>query len=426
MTEHFRHPHWSFNSNIYEVNVRQYSAEGTFAAFAKHLPRLRDMGVEILWFMPITPISVKDRKGTLGSYYAVQNYTEINAEFGSVKDFCELVKNAHDLGFKVIIDWVANHTGNDNIWIDQHPDFFCYDDQTKQIVHPNGWEDVAKLNFDNDNMQDAMIEAMKFWITTADIDGYRCDMAHLVTLNFWKKAKAELNKVKQDLFWLAECEEQDYHQVFDATYTWKWMHATEEFVKNNQPLERLYQVLMHYDFYFPKDAFRTYFTSNHDENSWNGTEYEKYGNAAKLFAIFSCTWKGLPMIYSGQELPNQKRLTFFDKDEINWDDDYRLHEFYKTLLNLRKSNKALSAGSNNTITNKIPTNHDDVIFAFLRTNQKDAVLVILNFSNEALHINLKNTSGIYKNVFTGEYFNSAKSLSIQVDGLGYYVFAKTE
>ena len=273
MKDNFLHPEWSYTTNIYEVNVRQYTPEGTFEAFEKHLPRLKDMGVEILWFMPITPISLKDRKGTLGSYYAVQNYTEINPEFGSMKDFKNLVYNAHSLGFKVIIDWVANHTGNDNVWIDLHPDFFAYNEETKEIIHPNGWEDVAKLNYDNKDMQDAMIDAMKFWIATTDIDGFRCDMAHLVTLDFWKKTKAELDKVKPQLFWLAECEERNYHEVFDATYTWYWMHKTEDVLKQNENVvSGFFDVLLHYNASFAQDAFRVYFTSNHDENSWNGTE----------------------------------------------------------------------------------------------------------------------------------------------------------
>jgi Glycosidases len=309
----FQHPSWSYNTNIYEVNVRQYTHEGTFEAFKKHLLQLKDMGVEVLWLMPITPISSKGRKGTLGSYYAVQNYKAVNPEFGSLQDFIELVKYSHDLGFKIIIDWVANHTGNDNVWIDEHPDFFCYEEG--QIVHPHGWEDVSKLNFDNDEMQHAMIDTMRFWIDTCDIDGFRCDMAHLVPLDFWKRARTELQKIKPDQFWLAECEEVNYHDVFDATYTWKWMHATEEFCKDKIGLDNLFSVLKNYNDSFPKDAFRIYFTSNHDENSWNGTEYEKYGDAVKALAVFSCTWNGIPMIYSGQELPNYKRLQFFDKDE---------------------------------------------------------------------------------------------------------------
>lgn len=424
MNEQLSHPEWSFNSNIYEVNIRQYTKEGTFRAFAGHLPRLRDMGVEILWFMPVTSISIKGRKGSLGSYYAIHNYTQTNPEFGSIDDFSDLVNSAHDLGFKVIIDWVANHTGNDNVWIDLHPDFYCYDNNTTQIIHPNGWEDVSKLNFDNVEMQDAMIESMKYWIMFADIDGYRCDMAHLVILDFWKKAKKELDAVKPGLFWLAECEESGYHEVFDATYTWKWMHASEEFIKNAGETVQLFDVLMQYDFYFPKEAFRTYFTSNHDENSWNGTEYEKYGSAARLFAVFSCTWNGLPMIYSGQEMPNYKRLKFFDKDNINWTGNFELHDFYKVLLQLRKRNSALRAGDAMVVTNKVQTASDDKVFAFLRSRDNNSILVILNFSSEALTIDIKNIIGKFKNVFSNDDFYMESATTLQIGGWGYYVFER--
>ena len=418
------HPDWSYSANIYEVNVRQYTHEGTFRAFEKHLPRLKDMGVEILWFIPVTPISKKDRKGTLGSYYAVQNYTAINPEFGSLKDFKHLVRRAHQHGFKIIIDWVANHTGNDNVWINEHPDFFVRE-ANNDIVHPNGWEDVSKLNYDNAGMQAAMVSAMRFWIEECEIDGFRCDMAHLVPLQFWEKAKAELEAVKTDLFWLAECEEPGYHDVFDATYTWKWMHATEDFCKGKTDLQGLFDILVEYDRSFPKEAFRVYFTSNHDENSWNGTEYEKYGEAAKLFAVFSCTWNGIPLIYSGQELPNNKRLKFFDKDEIEWS-KCALHDFYKIVLSLRQKNSALRAGDMNVVTNSITTNHDDKIFAFVRKNGNDEVLVLLNFSAESLMAEAKVTilQGMYKNVFEAEKINCSGKLSIGILPWGYKVYQK--
>ena len=420
----FAHPSWSYSTNIYEVNMRQYTVEGTFSAFQKHLPRLKDMGVEILWFMPITSISAKDRKGSLGSYYAIQNYTAINSEFGSLQNFIDLVKYAHDLGFKVIIDWVANHTGNDNIWIEKYPDFFCYD-ENGQILHPNGWEDVSKLNYDNDVMQHAIIDAMRFWIDECNIDGFRCDMAHLVPLEFWKKARIQLEKTKPNLFWLAECEEPDYHEVFDATYTWKWMHATEEFCKGKNDIEGLLHLLTEYNSSFPKNAFRVYFTSNHDENSWNGTEYEKYGDAAKAFAVFSCTWDGLPMIYSGQELPNNKRLKFFDKDVIEWEDTFALHEFYKTLLYLRKTNSALRAGDANVITHKIETN-DDRIFCFLKKNSEDQVLVAINFSPENITCRISGNilEGNFKNIFDISIINFSYQQNIEIAPWGYYVYEK--
>ncbi len=423
------HPSWSYNTNIYEVNVRQYTAEGTFKAFEKHLPRLKDMGIEVLWFMPITPISVKGRKGSLGSYYAIQNYTNINAEFGSLKDFIDIVKYAHHLGFKIIVDWVANHTGNDNVWIEEHPDFFCYD-ESKQIVHPNGWEDVSKLDYENQQMQLAMIDAMKFWVTVCDIDGFRCDMAHLVPLDFWKKTKSELHRSKEDLFWLAECEEPNYHEVFDATYTWKWMHATEEFCKRQTGLTSLREVLMEYELGFYKEAFRVYFTSNHDENSWNGTEYEKYGDAAKALAVFSCTWTGIPMIYSGQELPNNKRLHFFDKDEIEWRPECELHIFYKTLLHLRKTNTALRAAGNSVAKHKVKTNLDDKIFAFVKYNEEDAIFVILNLSSETINVQLV-FEGIdyvldvtFINVYNKEEIKISEVKNIELQAWDYRVFEK--
>ncbi|MDB5200090.1 MAG: 1,4-alpha-glucan branching protein [Chitinophagaceae bacterium] len=421
----FDHPLWSYDTNIYEVNVRQYTYEGTFNSFKEHLPRLSDMGVEVLWFMPVTPISAKGRKGNSGSYYAVQDYIAVNPEFGSLQDFVDLVKVAHTLNFKIIIDWVANHTGNDNVWIEEHPDFFCYD-ESNQIIHPNGWEDVSKLNFDNQHMHAAMIEAMKFWITTCNIDGFRCDMAHLVPLEFWEKARTVLEKYKMNLFWLAECEEVNYHEVFDATYTWKWMHATEEFYKGKVDLKNLFQVLNQYDYLFPKDAFRTYFTSNHDENSWNGTEYEKYGEAAKAFAVFSCTWNGIPMIYSGQELPNNKRLLFFDKDVIEWKQPCELNDFYKTLLHLRKTNTALRAADSNVVTYKVETSNDDKIFAFVRKNDADEVLVILNLSAENISFQILNDiiNGRFKNVFDKDVIDLSEKQHIELQPWDYLVYEK--
>jgi alpha-amylase len=420
----FQHPPWSYDTNIYEVNMRQYTQEGTFKAFKKHLPRLKDMGVEVLWFMPITPISSKGRKGTLGSYYAVQNYKAVNPEFGSLEEFIDLVKHSHQLGFKIIIDWVANHTGNDNVWVDEHPDFFCYD--ADQIVHPHGWEDVSKLDFDNEKMQDAMVDAMKFWIDTCDIDGFRCDMAHLVPLEFWKKARTELQKIKAEQFWLAECEEINYHEVFDATYTWKWMHATEEYYNKRIDLNSLFSVLQNYNDSFSKDAFRIYFTSNHDENSWNGTEYEKYGEAAKALSVFSCTWNGIPMIYSGQELPSHKRLQFFDKDEIEWKQRCEFHNFYKTLLHLRKGNTALRAADNNVFTYKIQTDNEDKIFSYLRKNINDEVLVILNLSAERTVCKIfdERVNGSFINAFEKEVISFSEEKNIELQPWSYKVYEK--
>src|SRR5690606_18443168 len=257
------HPKWSYGANIYEVNIRQYTPEGTFEAFSAHLPRLKDMGVKILWFMPVTPISEKDRLGKLGSYYAAKSYVEINPEFGTKENFEQLVKKAHEMNFKVIVDFVANHTGNDHHWITEHPEYYHF--KGEEPNHPHGWTDVSELNYDNADLRAAIIEAMKFWVKEFDVDGFRCDMAHLVPLDFWIQAKKKLSKTKE-LFWLAECEEPEYHQVFDATYTWRWMHATQEFYQKKMNLHSLLTVLYKSVTEFPSHGMRAYFTSNHDEN----------------------------------------------------------------------------------------------------------------------------------------------------------------
>ncbi len=417
------HPKWSYPANIYEVNLRQYTPEGTFEAFSRHLPRLKDMGVKILWFMPVTPISVLGRLGTLGSYYSVKNYIETNPEFGSLDDFKRLVNEAHELGFKVIIDWVANHAGNDNVWIAEHPVFFCYD-KDNLPVHPHGWSDVSQLNYENEELWIAMTDAMKFWITECDIDGYRCDMAHLVPLKFWVYAKKKLTKVKEHLFWLAECEVPEYHEVFDATYTWKWMHASEDLMHNKIDFRSLISVLYKSNTEFPANAFRAYFTSNHDENSWNGTAFEKYGEAAALMAVFSCTWNGIPLIYSGQELPNTKRLKFFEKDPIEWTGNFELHDFYKTLLLLHATNRSLRAGDTDVLTKIISDPDQEKVFAFLRKNGDSQVLTILNFSAGDVNFLVKDVCGVFRNVFSGPDLNFDNNETVYLHPWGYLVFEK--
>ena len=418
----FRPADWTLNTNLYEVNLRQYTPEGTFAAFAPHLKRLREMGVEVLWFMPITPISREGRQGTLGSYYACSDYTSTNPEFGSVADFKSLVKEAHALGFKVIIDWVANHTGLDHWWTQQHPEYYARNAQGK-FYDKHGWHDVIDLNYYNHQMRHFMIEAMKFWVNECDIDGFRCDMAHLVPLDFWRKARTELDAIRP-LFWLAETETIDYHQAFDASYTWNWMHQTEKFFKGNLNLFGLQKTLDDYRVQFPPESLRLYFTANHDENSWNGTEYEKYGDGALPLAVFSCTWEGLPLIYSGQEIANHKRLKFFDKDTIHWTGKNELHDFYKTLLQLRKSNPALKAIDSPAA--RVPTTADDHIFCFARKNGERELLVMLNFSALDLKFELRaeNIKGKYRDVFKNDIHQLPAEKHIELNAWNYLVLEK--
>lgn len=387
---------WIYQTNIYEVNLRQYTKEGTFNAFAQHLPRLKEMGVQTLWFMPVTPISQKEMKGTMGSYYACSDYTAVNPEFGTLHDFKSLVDYAHKLQMKVIIDWVANHTGWDHVWAKKHPEWYERE-ANGEFKRASGMDDIIELDFSNKEMRKAMIEAMKFWVRKCGIDGFRCDLAFWVEMDFWLEAIPKVNELKP-LFWLAEADALEfpqYMQVFDAAYAWTWMHETEKWYKEKHPLKQLVKIL---DQYENVPGLKAWFTSNHDENSWNGTEYEKYGDAAKALAVHSCTWPGIPLIYSGQELPLKKRLKFFDKDVIEWKKHCELHDFYQMLLHLQHSNPALNAKSDFF---QLHTNCDVNILAYLRKKDEHEVIVFLNLSGHPMRFNLLDgwVNGKFREVF---------------------------
>ncbi len=421
----YKRADWIVNTNIYEVNIRQYSIEGDFKTFAKSLPRLKDMGVETLWFMPIHPIGQVNRKGILGSYYSISDFKTVNPEFGADADFKELVSQAHAHGMKVIMDWVANHAAWDNVWTIDHPEYFVRDEDGN-FKSPYDWTDVIQIDHDNVEQQEAMIDAMKYWVTNFDIDGFRADLAHLTPIAFWKKARTAIEPLKPALFWLAESEEINYHEVFDATFTWEWMHSTEKFYKGQLSLDSLYNILEKYEASFPASAYRMYFTSNHDENSWNGTAHEKYGDMLSALIVFSCTWNGIPMLYSGEEMPNERRLKFFEKDAIEWNGTYSLHDMYKNLFSLRKKNTALHAADAAVSTFYIITEGGKNVMAYLRKNDADEVFVLLNLSNERAAFTIKDRliNGWYSNVFTrAESYLAADSFMI-MQPWEYLVFEK--
>lgn len=327
----FIKPDFLSRSVIYEVNIRQYTPEGTFIAFSKHLPRLKEMGIKILWLMPIHPIGKVNRKGVLGSYYSISDHFAINPEFGNEEGLQHLISEAHTLGMRVIIDWVANHVSWDNIWTKTNPDFIQQEDG--KFVSPFDWTDVLQLNHNNPNQRNEMIKAMQYWIEYFDIDGFRADLPHLVPLDFWIEARTKLDSLKKNMIWLGETEEYNYSSVFDITFTWNWMHTIETVIKQSGSVQTLRALLK--EKVLP--GYRLYFTSNHDENSWNGTEYDKYGIFAKALAVFSATFpSGVPLIYSGQEIPNFQQLPFFEKSILLWTPQPELHDFYKQLLALRE------------------------------------------------------------------------------------------
>jgi glycosidase len=412
MIDSFMQVSWANTASIYEVNIRQYTAEGTFKAFEKHLPRIKDMGIDMIWLMPITPISQLQKKGSLGSYYACSSYTKINPEFGIESDLKDLVDTAHSLGMKVIMDWVANHTGIQHEWMQENPNWFAQD-ASGNFTERNGWDDVVDLNFGNPLMRIALIDAMAYWVRQFNMDGFRCDMAHLVPLDFWVEARTKLQDSKT-LYWLAECEDIAYHSIFDTSYAWSWMHASEKVGKGEDGLHEVYTILHQYAQY-PKGASKLFFTSNHDENSWNGTEYEKYGIAAKAWAVFTLTWNGQPLIYSGQELPNHKRLAFFDKDQLLWTSETPLlHDFYKTLLTARKQFPVLANG---TIFN-LPTNNSAM--AYLKQDQGQTALVILNLSAERQQVHVAHEA------FTGKFTNLFSGLCFEFNGGSQFVLMPGE
>lgn len=428
MMNRFKPVEWAHNTNIYEVNIRQYTVAGTFNAFADELPRLKEMGVKTLWLMPVTPISQKNKKGSLGSYYACSDYTSINPEFGTLQDFKDLVKRAHELDMKLIIDWVANHTGWDHRWTTEHPEYYKKDSVTKDFQVASGMDDIIELDFSNPALRKAMIDAMQFWVTDCDIDGFRCDLAFWVELDFWKEARPQLDEVKP-LLWLGEFDELDnpeYGEAFDASYTWTWMHKAKDFYQGQIALDSLTYILTRYDD-LGDSTMRAWFTTNHDENSWNGTEFEKYGDMAKALAVFSCTWNGIPLLYTGQELPNTKRLKFFDKDTIAWTGQNALHDFYSTLLNLRTNNPALRSGDPSVQTFRIKTSDPKHVFAFLRRKGNREVLVVLNLSAERdLHFEITDpkVTGIYKNAFSGAANDFTKEKSFEMQSWEYLVYEK--
>jgi alpha-amylase len=421
-----QHPSWSYQSNIYEVNLRQYTTAGTFSAFEKSLPRLKKMGVEILWFMPITPIGLVGRKGTeseMGSYYAVKDYYAVNPDYGTMKDWKNLVQHAHTMGFKVIIDWVPNHTSPDNPWIITHPDFYKKDSAGNAAI-PFDWSDTRQLNYDNREMRDSMIMAMKWWLTETNVDGFRCDVAWNVPEDFWKEAIGDLHKIK-NVFMLAEGDKPSLHMAgFDETYPWNIMNVAYGIYSGKTTLTQLDSTINYNDSVYPKNAFRLFFTTNHDENSWNGTEFERFGEGYKTFAVWAFTMKNsVPLIYSGQEEPNKKRLKFFVKDTIAWD-KYEVTSFYKTLTALRHASPAFAADA--SFKKMITGSHNDVYFYFREKNGRKA-LVILNFSNKKQQVSLKvnSVAGDAKNIFSGTIEKLSKTTMFDLQPWAYRVYDYT-
>lgn len=424
-------PTWAKNANIYEVNIRQYTEEGTIKAFQeRHLKRLKEMGVDILWLMPIFPISETKRKGGLGSYYAVSDFRSINPEFGTMEDIDALITQAHAYDMKIVLDWVPNHTGWDHVWIKEHPEYYTQiDGAITDPINPEtkeswGWTDVADLNYDNKALRANMISDLLFWVKEKGIDGFRMDVAGEVPLDFWETAITSLRAAKPDIFMLAEAEEPNHRnnaKLFNMSYAWSFHHLMNAIAQGKDSLHAIDNWLKEDRARF-KQGQHMHFITNHDENSWNGTIEERMGKAADALAVLAFTFDGMPLLYSGQEAGLNKRLAFFEKDAIDWN-TYDKADFYKVLLHLKHRNQALWNAAAGGELQRISVENDEHIYAFYREKEGDRVLVLLNLSKAGQNavLRLPALEGLYSDVFTGLSVNIEDGQTISLGAWGYQV-----
>jgi glycosidase len=398
------HPEWSKNAAIYQINTRQFTPEGTFRAAEAHLPRLKELGVTIVWLMPINPIGEVNRKGSLGSPYAVKDYFDVNAEFGDLDDLKHFVASAHELGLYVILDWVANHTAWDNTLVSEHPEWYARDWKGDFCPTPWwDWDDIIDLDYSHPELRKYMTEALCYWVREAGIDGYRCDVAGFVPIDFWEQARRELEAIKP-VFMLAEWETRDLHYAaFDASYSWHWNQTMHHLATGRATVVELFVYYAWNDRSFPKDIMRMMFVSNHDKNAWEGTEYEQFGDALDAAIVLSVVSEGIPLIYNGQEAGNDRRLAFFERDTIVWR-EHRYAEFYRSLFALKRDTTALWNAHWGARMVRVPNDQPTRVLSFVRRNESDGVFAIFNFSAAAAKPRFSESlcHGTYTDYTTGE------------------------
>jgi len=397
------HPDWTYNTVVYEMNVRQLTPEGTFAAAERYLPELKAMGADIVWLMPIYPIGVKERKGTLGSYYAISDYCAVNPEFGAMEDFDRFLAAAHKEGLRVILDWVANHTSPDARWIEEKPADWYVRDENGNLVVQYDWTDISKLNYDNADMRAEMIKSMRFWVDRG-VDGFRCDVAQEVPMDFWRDAFARLRAVNPELYLLAEGEDPELHKdAFDASYAWELHHLLNDIAQGKKGVAELKEYIARDAQASPREAFRLMFTSNHDENSWSGTEFTRMGDAALTMAALTFVLpNGQPLIYTGQEMGYDHSFAFFDKDPIPAMENNGFTSYYTSLCRMRHENPALACGERGgeiAYLENMPEN----VLAFTRSAGDNTVLCMFNLSAEPAEAEVpESAAGDYRCALTGE------------------------
>jgi glycosidase len=421
------HESWSQDATVYEVNVRQYTPSGTFQEFGTHLDRLEELGVEVLWFMPIHPIGEQNRLGSLGSYYSVRDYYGVNPEFGTAEDFRAVVDEAHARGMRVLLDWVANHTSWDNGLTETHPEWYVTDAAGEFIPPPGtNWTDVIELDYAEPGLRAYMIDAVLYWMEEFGVDGFRFDAVDFVPHGFWEEATAALVEANPDVFLLAEGNDPDLPELgFDASFGWGLYGfgsgVLARLVDGTATATTLRSFLATEASTYP-DHDRLYFTSNHDENSWYGTTRELFGEAAESFAVLTFAVPGLPLVYSGQEAGLDRRLAFFDKDLIDWQ-PHPNAALYRTLIELKEENAALRNGSAGGALLPVSTTDAGSVLAFVREKDGDRVFAAFNLTAEARTVTLNGGAGSYRDVFTGEPVTLTAGASLALPAWGYVVYA---
>lgn len=425
-TLELKHPEWAGNCVMYEVNIRQFTGPGTFKAFEKHLPRLRDMGIDILWFMPTFPIGIKNRKGNLGSYYSVRDYYRVNMEFGTVKDLKSLIEKIHRMGMYILLDWIPNHSSWDNNLTIEYPEWYVRD-PSGNFIPPHGtdWSDVIQLDWSRKELHDYMIDAMKFWVNMG-VDGFRVDHPDKTPREFWEKAREELDRIKP-VFMLAEYEgDKDFlKRAFDMDYAWEMYHIMVSIAGRKKNARVMHKYFKKQQMSYPNNAYRLLFLTNHDENSWAGTVNSLMGEAECVFGVLIFTAQGMPLIYSGQEVCLDRKLKFYEKDEIKWETCH-LTEFYSHLIRLKKKNEALWNGDSGGEMMKIKTGRSRKILAFYREKSDNRVVVMLNLSDKKVKFKaaVDGIEGTYTEYFTGRETDLLKSVKFVLNPYGYMVFIR--
>ena len=420
------HPDWTRNASLYEINLRQFTPEGTFAAAQAQLPRLKALGVDILWLMPVHPIGEKRRKGPLGSPYAVRDFMAVNPEFGTLDDLRRFVAEAHRLGLHVILDWVGNHTSWDNVLVARHPEWYDRDRHGRFRPTPwYDWDDIIDLDYGQPELQRYMQDALAYWVREADIDGYRVDAAGLVPLKFWEDARCRLAAIKP-IFMLGEWEDRDLHEAaFDASYAWTWWDALRDIVSGKGSLGTLTTYYAWNRKFYPRQAYRMLYTTNHDKNAWEGTEFEVFGPAVDSAIVLSFVSEGIPLIYDGQEAGNRKRLKFFERDPIAWTPS-PYGALYARLLALKKTHPALGNGPYGAVMEPIANDAPQQVLSFLRGNERDRVLAVFNLSPRAATVRFKDdlAQGDYRDFATGAPARVAADTSLDMAPWSWRVFVR--